>query len=75
MIEKFIERLTINRNSPKNTTDNYNRVLKKFEEYLQRMYGGDVSLYTPETVKFYHIDQRIAIQRIKKTIKTCNLYV
>lgn len=75
MIEKFIERLTINRNSPKNTTDNYNRVLKKFEEYLQRMYGGDVSLYNPETVKFYHIDQWIAIQRINKTIKTCNLYV
>ena len=39
------------------------------------MYGGDVSLYTPETVKFYHIDQWIAIQRINKTIKTCNLYV
>lgn len=39
------------------------------------MYGGDVSLYNPETVKFYHIDQWIAIQRINKTIKTCNLYV
>ena len=75
MIEKFIERLTINRNSPKNTTDNYNRVLKKFDDFLVSSSFWEVTLKNPETVKMYFIDQRIAIQRGKKSIKTCNLYV
>ena len=75
MIEKFIERLTINRNSPKNTTDNYNRVLKKFDDFLVSSSFWEVTLKNPETVKMYFIDQRIAIQREKKSIKTCNLYV
>ena len=75
MIEKFIERLTINRNSPKNTTDNYKRVLEKFDDFLVSSSFWEVTLKNPETVKMYFIDQRIAIQREKKSIKTCNLYV
>ena len=75
MIEKFINRLTINRNSPKNTTDNYNRVLEKFDDFLVSSSFWEVTLKNPETVKMYFIDQRIAIQREKKSIKTCNLYV
>lgn len=75
MIEKFINRLTINRNSPKNTTDNYKRVLEKFDDFLVSSSFWEVTLKNPETVKMYFIDQRIAIQREKKSIKTCNLYV
>ena len=75
MIEKFIERLTINRNSPKNTTDNYKRVLEKFDDFLVSSSFWEVTLKNPETVKMYFIDQRIAIQREKKSVKTCNLYV
>lgn len=75
MIKTFIERLKINRNSPKNTLDNYSRVLNKFNDFLTKSSFGDVTLYNPETVRFYHIDQRIAIQREKYTIKTCNFYV
>ena len=74
MIEKFIERIKV-RNCSKSTVDNYNRVLKQFDEYLVKSSFGEITLYKPETVKFYHIDQWIAIQRINKTIKTCNLYV
>ncbi len=75
MIEKFINRLTINRNSPKNTTDNYKRVLEKFDDFLVSSSFWEVTLKNPETVKMYFIDQWIAIQREKKSIKTCNLYV
>jgi site-specific recombinase XerD len=75
MIEKFIDRLTINRNSPKNTTDNYKRVLEKFDDFLVSSSFWEVTLKNPETVKMYFIDQRIAIQREKKSIKTCNLYI
>ena len=75
MIKTFIERLKINRNSPKNTLDNYSRVLHKFNDFLTKSSFGDITLYNPETVRFYHIDQRIAIQREKYTIKTCNFYV
>lgn len=75
MIEKFINRLTINRNSPKNTTDNYKRVLEKFDDFLVSSSFWEVTLKNPETVKMYFIDQRIAIQREEKSIKTCNLYV
>lgn len=75
MIEKFINRLTINRNSPKNTTDNYKRVLEKFDDFLVSSSFWEVTLKNPETVKMYFIDQWIAIQREKKSIKTCNLYI
>ena len=74
MIEKFIERIKV-RNCSKSTVDNYNRILKQFDEYLVKSSFGEITLYKPETVRFYHIDQWIAIQRINKTIKTCNLYV
>lgn len=75
MIETFIERQKINRNSPKNTIDNYSRVLHKFDDFLVKSSFGDITLYKPETVRFYLIDQWIAIQREKYTIKTCNFYI
>lgn len=75
LTKKFIEWITINRNCAKSTKENYERILTRFNEFLSAISFGNIDLNNPSTVKYYHIDQRIAIQRQKKTIKTCNLYV
>lgn len=74
MIKQFIDWLEINRNSPKNTISNYKRTLKKFSDFLLAKYGN-ISLDIPETVRFFHIDERIAVERLNKSIKTCNFYI
>lgn len=73
MINKFIDRMRINRNFSEITVKNYTRTLSAFNDFLNETTFWNITIDTPEKIKLYHINNFILIERAKwQTVVTTN---
>ena len=75
-IEKFIERIKINRQFAKSTVNSYTRTLNRFNDFIRNVSLGKRSIEDTEQLKVWDVESFIGQEKIKwKTAKTCNGYL
>lgn len=75
-IQKFIDRLAINKQYAKSTIDSYTRILKSFDKYVKSLSLWKRWIEDTNQLKLSDVESFISIEKIKgKKARTCNLYL
>jgi site-specific recombinase XerD len=64
-IEKFIERIKINRQFAKSTVNSYTRTLNRFNDFIRNVSLGKRSIEDTEQLKVWDVESFIGQEKIK----------